>query len=238
VGQGKAGLTVVRALVKEGVRSVAALRRPEILARLPKASRAEVLYRPTKRVPLRTAEEVTEDLRKRLIFCADDSCLQLPIYTVGSVRRQVPIVKDLDLLAVLPAEYKGRLETVLEGAKLRGSGLVEIVDTYANGSRRHSCIVRRVGTKKSYMVDIFLTTENELPYALFHYTGDSTYNIRTRALAKKKGYTLNQYGLFDADGKRVKGTSAIKDEQGLAEFLGVSYRTPVERNSPKKIYKK
>ena len=79
-------------------------------------------------------------------------------------------------------------------------------------------------------VDLFLVEEKDLPYALFHYTGSSTYNIRTRAHAKAHGMLLNQYGVFDVNTKRrARGSSSIKSERDLADFLGVSYRSPTDR---------
>ena len=79
-------------------------------------------------------------------------------------------------------------------------------------------------------VDLFLVEVKDLPYALFHYTGSSTYNIRTRAHAKAHGMLLNQYGVFDVNTKRrARGSSSIKSEKDLADFLGVSYRSPNDR---------
>ena len=79
-------------------------------------------------------------------------------------------------------------------------------------------------------VDLFLVEEKDLPYALFHYTGSSIYNIRTRAHAKAHGMLLNQYGVFDVNTKRrARGSSSIKSEKDLADFLGVSYRSPTDR---------
>ena len=76
---------------------------------------------------------------------------------------------------------------------------------------------------------------------LFHYIGPRSYNIRTRAYAKKKGWLLNQYGLWKNlleknlleksknKLKRVKGTANIKTEKQLTNFLGLTYRLPNNR---------
>jgi DNA polymerase/3'-5' exonuclease PolX len=75
-----------------------------------------------------------------------------------------------------------------------------------------------------------MTTTAEKPFALFHYSGPATYNIRTRALAKRHGWLLNQYGLFSiATGRRVPGSANIRTERDLAEFLGVTFRHPRDR---------
>ena len=36
--------------------------------------------------------------------------------------------------------------------------------------------------------DVFICLKKELPYMLFHYTGNKKYNIRTRFNAKRKGW--------------------------------------------------
>ncbi len=108
---------------------------------------------------------------------------------------------------------------------------LSLKESYASGRRRRSFVVRRRG--KYYAVDLFLATQEEKPYALFHYTGGKDYNIRVRAHAKRNGYVLNQYGVFCAststNKKRAPGSKGIRTERELIEFLGVTYRTPRNR---------
>lgn len=80
--------------------------------------------------------------------------------------------------------------------------------------------------------DLFYVYNDELPYALMHYTGSKMYNIRIRAHVKKLGYLLNQYGLFDIKtGERAKGTEKIKTEKQLCEFIGITYKDPPDREN-------
>jgi DNA polymerase (family 10) len=56
-----------------------------------------------------------------------------------------------------------------------------------------------------FMIDVFLVPEESYPFALFHYTGSKTFNIRTRSYVKRNGMLLNQYGLYDSQtGKKNK----------------------------------
>lgn len=83
---------------------------------------------------------------------------------------------------------------------------------------------------KFVRVDLFVAIGEALPFALYHHTGSKNYNIRTRALAKRKGWLLNQYGLFDRKtGKRLPGTSDFRTEKDITDFLGVTYRGPTDR---------
>lgn len=250
IGMGGEGVRIARELVKSGVRSRAALRRPEILNRLPKIAQANVLYAHTGRIPLEEADEVVRELRDRIAFCPSETkskplqerpkekCFRLPVVAVGSVRRRHPTVKDFDLMAFFdPAKAKNiSADSVLPSLHLHSSGRASIARVYNAGPRKFSFVLTWKGltpgqATKHFRVDIFLALTADKPYALFHYTGSRTYNLRTRALAKKKGWLLNQYGLFDRKTrKRVPGTEKIKTEKDLAEFLGVRYRTPEERD--------
>ena len=68
--------------------------------------------------------------------------------------------------------------------------------------------------------DLFLAAPAERPTALFHLTGPRAFNIRTRAAAKRRGWRLNQYGLWDArTGARV---AEFATERDVFAALGVT----------------
>jgi len=192
--------------------------------------------RPARNVPLATAQAVAAEVKRRLVFDLGGRSRRFEVIPVGSVRRQAPRVKDIDFLIVI--SDAGEFEHALAVAALRparAADRVTIADTYAAGSRRRSFILRAEGRGRAraqhYRSDFFVTTGAEKPYALYHYTGSKDYNIRTRAHAKRRGWLLNQYGLFvAATGCRVRGTAAIHTERDLARFLGVTYYPPSARD--------
>jgi hypothetical protein len=234
IRHGAQGVALAKRLAREGVRTRADLKKPAVLARLPREAQANVLYPPVRQIPLSVAEAVVAQLGRRLVIPVAN-CEVVP---VGSVRRKAPRVKDLDVLIITPAGSEalvGRaLSTIALRRAARPADSAEIVDTYISGKRRRSLVlrVREPGHRRAryYHVDLFASTQAERPFAMFHYTGSTAYNIRTRAFAKRKGWRLNQYGLFDVStGRRVRGSSAIRTEKELARFLGVSYREPTDR---------
>lgn len=130
------------------------------------------------------------------------------IYVVGSIRRQAAEVGDIDLLVVADDIKKIKLDFKEKPTR--------------SGPAMTSYTIAGIG------VDVFTTNAAELPFALYHYTGPKEYNIRVRAFVKKKGYLLNQHGIFK-DGKRAYGSSAIKTERDLVDYIGVSWYEPSER---------
>jgi len=225
IGMGGQGRALARTLAREGVRSRTHLRRAAVLARLPREARSRVLYSPVVRVPAATARIIADEVVRRARVRIGGRLRHLEIIPVGSVRRGATTVKDVDFLVVAPP---ASVDEALAGIELRGAGRVTIADNYAAGGRRRSFMLRF--GRRHYRSDFFVTTPAEKPYALYHFTGPSAYNIRVRAVAKRRGWLLNQYGLFVAATREpVRGSSAVATERDLAEFIGVTYRLPADR---------
>jgi DNA polymerase (family 10) len=62
--------------------------------------------------------------------------------------------------------------------------------------------------------------------ALVYFTGDKRHNIELRRRAIHKGWKLNEYGLFDAEGRALAG----EDEEGVYRALGLALIPPEERH--------
>lgn len=232
IGHGAKGAALARRLYTEGVRTRRDLRRPGVFARLPKETQLDVMFHPTRRIPLAAADRVASEVSRRLAHAPAEGrrSPHLPVVAVGGARRRASTLKDLDFLVIM------------RSPDARGLGLrpkrhgdrLDLVGVYSAGARRLSGILRDSrGTARRvrhYRVDFFAATAKEMPFALFHYTGSAAYNIRTRALAKKHGLRLNQYGVFStATGRAAHGASAIRTEHDLARFLGVTFRQPWDR---------
>jgi DNA polymerase (family 10) len=235
IGVGARGAALAEALVRGGVRTRAALLRSPALERLPAEARANVRYSPVRGMPLATARAIAEEVARRLRWggAPDQGRPGAVVHPVGSIRRGAPWAADIDLLVVAPASTLPA--DFLRGAELRpprGGDLLTFADTYAGGPRHRALIVRRggCGRGRHYRLDLFAATRAEEPFALYHLTGSRRYNVRIRAHAKRRGWRLNQYGLYHAaSGRRVAGSAAIRTEKDLAAFLGVTHRAPSDR---------
>ena len=154
IGHGAQGAALARTLAGEGLRTRADLRRPDVLARLPREARANVLFNPDRNVPLARAQAVMAEVRRRAVFefaGADGRPRAAPrghppeLVPVGSVRREAPRVADLDFLVVVPDDYGPLFFETLDAFALRpprAGDRLEIADTYAAGERRRSLILR------------------------------------------------------------------------------------------------
>jgi DNA polymerase (family 10) len=235
IGHGAQGAALARALVREGVRTRRGLRRPAVLARLPRAAQSSVLFSPARSTPLAAAQAVAAEIVRRLEFALPGGrARRFPVTPVGSIRRESARVRDLDFLIVVPDTLVGDTLAAMRLRPPRAGDRLSFADTYAAGTRRRGVIIAATAPghrARHYKSDFFVTTAACLPFALFHYTGSGTYTIRIRAYAKRLGYRLNQYGLFDSKtGRRVRGSNRITTERELADFLNVTYRPPPGRD--------
>jgi DNA polymerase (family 10) len=124
----------------------------------------------------------------------------------GSLRRWVETVKDIDLLVATtqPKEVTERFLELVPGAALIGSG-----DTKTS-----------VRLPDGPAVDLRLVTPKQFPFALHYFTGSVAHNVRVRARALDRGFSLNEYEL---SGKRH---AAIRTEADLFRVLGLAYVEP------------
>lgn len=133
------------------------------------------------------------------------------IEPAGSLRRGRETVGDLDLLCQTTAGKK-------------------VVDTFASldpvrrvlaaGTTKGSVTIDLPGGREM-QVDLRAVEPKAFGAALQYFTGSKEHNVRLREIAVKKGWKLNEYGLFDGD-KQIAG----KTEEGIYTKLGLKYIPP------------
>ncbi len=128
----------------------------------------------------------------------------------GSFRRKKETIGDLDVL-VVSEKPAGVMST------FRSLGTV-----LASGPTKSS-----IRLDSGLQVDLRVVKLKEYGAALLYFTGDKQYNIKLRKLALKKGYTLNEYGLFRLKNKRWK---AGRTEEEIFAALGLKYKPPTQRH--------
>ena len=130
----------------------------------------------------------------------------------GSIRRMQETVGDLDILAISkdPEKVVDYFVKMPEVSHIYGKG-----PTKAN-----------VRLKNGMDADLRVLDLKSFGAALQYFTGDKYHNISLREIAIKKGYKLNEYGLFK--GKKLV---AGKNEEEIYEKLGFDWIPPEIRTN-------
>lgn len=134
----------------------------------------------------------------------------LKVKKIGSLAREKPEVGDIDFLIVSDDP------DALTKIHLPHSDVLE------DGEMRKKVYLRKYKVK----IDLFRTDKRSYPFALLHFIGGKDFNIRVRAQAKRKGYKLNQYGLYNLKEKKF---IKCKSDRDILKFLNVTYLEPKDR---------
>ncbi len=127
------------------------------------------------------------------------------VVPAGSFRRGRETIGDIDLLCEAPKSAGGRITAGFAEAP----GVARVV---ARGETKCSIL-----TEGDVEVDLRVVPARSFGAAMQYFTGSKAHNIRLRELAVKRGWRLNEYGLFAGD-KPLAG----KDEAGIYEALGLA----------------
>jgi DNA polymerase (family 10) len=124
----------------------------------------------------------------------------------GSLRRWMETVKDVDLLVATeePAEVTKAFLKLAPDASVIASGETKTSIRLPDG----------------LAIDLRLVSPREFPFALHYFTGSVAHNIRVRARALDRGWSLNEYAL---SGKKHP---PIESEADLFRVLGLKYIEP------------
>ena len=128
----------------------------------------------------------------------------------GSFRREKETVGDIDILLVTtaPDEVSDAIAALTIVRDIAAKGDKKISFDLHNGLR----------------VDVRLVKADQWGAALMYFTGSKEHNIAVRKVAIKKGWKLNEYGLFD--GEKVV---ASKEEKDIYDALDLRFYEPKER---------
>jgi DNA polymerase/3'-5' exonuclease PolX len=147
---------------------------------------------------------------------------------VGGYLRKNPHSKDIDVMLVsgkpnILDKYINYLQTQFNNVRVyaHGKDKVSLVILVTKDAKRHIY----------YKVDVFRSSPKTQYSMLLYSTGSKQFNIRMRGVARKKGYLLNQNGLFklDKNGKSNKTPIPVKSEKDFFRILGMKYVLPENR---------
>lgn len=142
------------------------------------------------------------------------------LYLAGSTARESMLVGDLDLVYIRDEDTDNLMSKLLDEwklSKIRGDILHGKLGSY------HLPISDECTTQ----VDMKVSTRDQLPYMLLHYTGNQYFNIALRYIAKTKGMKLNEYGLWNSSGEYLPSRSQLQvfEHLGISEYIHPEFRS-------------
>ncbi len=130
----------------------------------------------------------------------------------GSLRRGKETVGDIDILICAEASMTPAIAKTLENHP-QTTGIL------AAGATKVS-----LRTKIGLQLDFRIVPAASWGAALQYFTGSKEHNVRVRELAVKKGYKLNEWGLFQGQ-NRIAGET----EEGIYDILELAWLPPEMR---------
>lgn len=167
------------------------------------------------RTPLGVAWPLAEEVERFLSGLAGVK----RVASAGSLRRRRETIGDLDFLAEAPgAAGEGGVggDAAVGRAVCKAfSGMKGVESVLASGDAKASVLVAGSGFR--IQMDLRVVPPESFGSALQYFTGSQQHNIRLRERAVARGWKLNEWGLFDADGRRLAGAS----EEEIYQQLGL-----------------
>lgn len=181
-------------------------------ALLPDQTKLVLKYKPLERIP---HDLVTKIAAKFIPTGEKTKCV-----IVGSYRRLKPTSGDVDILY---STKKDDLQRFLDKlVEVHGKNWI----LFAQGPSKIAGIFCFEDPKPiAVEVDLWIATPDNKHSMLLYATGSKLFNVRMRAIAKRKGMKLNQYGLFDSTNKIIP----TKTERDIFDHLQMDWKKPEER---------
>lgn len=130
----------------------------------------------------------------------------------GSLRRGKETIGDIDILCT------GRMDGTITS---KFSKIEHVEKILSIGQTKASVLL-----KDKIQCDLRIVPEESFGAALMYFTGSKEHNVLLREFALKKGWTLNEYGLFKASDKAQKRPIASRTEEKIYETLGIQFIPP------------
>jgi DNA polymerase (family 10) len=165
------------------------------------------------RTPLATADEAARGLAEILRGVPGVQRVE----AAGSLRRRRETVGDLDLLCA-----SEDAEPVMEAF----CTAPRVVEVLARGSTKSS-----VRLREGLQVDLRVVPLACFGAALQYFTGSKDHNVALRLRCERRGWKLNEYGLFDSQGRPL----AREREEDIYAALGLPWIPPELRETGEEI---
>ena len=226
------GISRAKQLIKNGLTSIAQLKMKRYYGELSQETRLFLKYPPVVRIPRAFIEKIDKALDK-LRIKGNNIHDKYHMTIVGSYRRGKAFSSDIDVMVTTPVKNDRSIKNESIGILEKLSQILPSIlkcklHIYAMGNDKMSAIAVMDNYPECPIVkfDMFLVDEDRAAAMLLYSTGSKEFNIRMRSIAKKKGFLLNQNGIYSV---QTKKRIDIKNERGFFDILGLEYTLPIDR---------
>jgi DNA ligase (NAD+) len=214
-------------LVNSGIKSISQLRENEQLLNDIQKIGLQYYEDILERIPRGEIEEYKSIFEKTLSKSGDGK-----MEIVGSYRRGLKSSGDIDVIITSsdPKVFTKFIDILID-QKI-------ILHVLSRGPTKCLVITKMFNTSdKARRVDFLYTTPEEFPFAILYFTGSKIFNTVMRQYALNKGYTFNEHYIYHLENKK-KGAKVSKDfktEKDIFDFLGLQFKTPIERRDGRSV---
>jgi DNA polymerase (family 10) len=165
------------------------------------------------------------NLAYEIVSILKKSSAILEAYPLGSLRRMVATVGDIDIAASTnnPAQAINFF-----------IGLPQVERVIGKGEHKATVVL-----KNGRQVDFMVTTPDRFGALLQHFTGSKMHNIHLRKIANEKGLSLSEYGISKIHQKGDQFSADLlakcKTEEEFYKILGMDYIPPELREDTGEI---
>jgi DNA polymerase (family X) len=145
----------------------------------------------------------------------------------GSLLRRKELIGDIDLLVSAPDNVRSKILN-------KFTTLDSVGSVISTGDTKSTVLL-----KSGIQCDLRVVKESEYPFALNYFTGSKEHNVELRSLARKKGWSLNEYRFSYIDGalsaKKREKIPVCKSEADIYNALGLHFIPPEIRENTGEI---
>ena len=150
---------------------------------------------------------------------------------VGSYRRGAQSSGDID---VIITSNSPRVFTTFVDNLIKEKIILYVL---SRGPTKCLVVAKIPSSDVARRVDFLYTNPEEFPFAILYFTGSKIFNTVMRHIALEKGYTMNEHGIYKIEvkkkGEKVQRT--FTSEEDIFDFLGLEYKSPIERTDGRAI---
>jgi deoxyribonuclease-4 len=141
------------------------------------------------------------------------------IYNAGSYLAKKDFCGDIDLIISYDKDYdlvnlKKKIYEIMEKESL-------IKETLSSGSEKSIYIVKLDNYKYYRKMDVAFVKKKYLYFYLLYFGSGRDFSKKIRAIASKRGYKLNEKGLFDKNNRRINFNPGSEEE--IFKYLDIDY---------------